>query len=237
MRRLTRSKRSANGSSRTTPGPRSSTSRPSRNTTPRSYSRRTRTEAEARTSPSKAITATDDQEGRSGSSVQLQFFGLANVQGQPIDVFDDHAVTVVQDFSFVQRARSGAPQTAIENTREALPSARITPTCPTIACGPERGPHAPYRSQLRPSSTNPPTASDADGTGNREHGCRSGGGSRSTATPRRRLQRPPRGRQSASGREVRLDQQQHQRGDHADKTQRGHRLSRTERGLLVMLGS
>ena len=71
VRRLTRTIRSIDGISRTSPGPRWSISRPSRNTTPRSYSRRTRTDAPAAASADdREHDDDDDDRGDHGASSQ-----------------------------------------------------------------------------------------------------------------------------------------------------------------------
>src|SRR6202020_627419 len=95
VRRLIRTIRSIDGIISCRPGPRWSIRRPSRNTTPRSYSRRTRIEA---ATPVAASTSRTTRTMMTAVSIsdQLPLLGRANRESQSGQPFDDDPIARVQ---------------------------------------------------------------------------------------------------------------------------------------------
>ena len=113
VRRLTRTIRSIVGISRISPGPRWSISRPSRNTTPRSYSRRTRIEAATPVSPITSSTAR--------TMMIAVIIGpaptprRAHRKRQPVQVLDDDRIARVQIVGLAIVVRVAcAPERAVD---------------------------------------------------------------------------------------------------------------------------
>src|SRR4029079_2303650 len=88
VRRVTRTMRSAIGTSNARPGPFWATKRPKRNTTPRSYSRSTRTDAPA--SDTASTTRTDRTTKTAVISLHLPFLGRSDGESEAVERLDDH---------------------------------------------------------------------------------------------------------------------------------------------------
>ena len=112
VRRLTRTMRSIDGTSRISPGPRWSISRPRRNTTPRSYSRSTRTEAAVTASPI-TIRMTSTIASRA-SPDQLPFLGGADRDRQAVELFDDDPVSDSARLLLGPQRTAGLPERAVD---------------------------------------------------------------------------------------------------------------------------
>src|SRR5947209_3225724 len=98
VRRLTRTIRSRDGISSCSPGPRTSVSRPSRNTMPRSYSRSTRTAlaTAARATTSSTARMTMMTVTIDAPLEQLPFLGRAYREGEPVQMLHDDRVAAVK---------------------------------------------------------------------------------------------------------------------------------------------
>src|SRR5829696_8179500 len=113
VRSVTRTMRSAIGTSSTRPGPFCVTRRPKRKTTPRSYSRSTRTEAPASDTPSTMRTTRTTR--TAVISLHLPFLGRSNGKGEAVDGFDDHGAARGHWHAFpIEIPQTGAPQRAVE---------------------------------------------------------------------------------------------------------------------------
>ena len=166
VRRLTRTIRSSDGISTWSPGPRSSISRPSRNTTPRSYSRRTRIElATAVSADHKDDDDDDDDRGDHGLD-QLPLLGRAHAQRQSFEPLDDDRVArrAARHSSNRRRRPATGGRATARRPAATLPSAsvqlRTVPIWPMI-------PSAPVRTRrwrtAPPLRTENSTAARADG--------------------------------------------------------------------------
>src|SRR5687767_12866240 len=113
VRRDTRTMRSAMGTSSTMPGPFWATRRPKRKTTPRSYSRSTRTDAPAIDSIS--ATKTTRTTRTAVISTHLPFLGRSDSQGQAVDRLDDHSAAFGHWHAFpLEFPHASAPERAVE---------------------------------------------------------------------------------------------------------------------------
>src|SRR4051812_20612339 len=113
VRSVTRTIRSANGSKNTNPGPFWATRRPKRNTTPRSYSRNTRTDAPA--SEIASANSTTSTVRTAVISVHLPFLGRSDSQGQALDRLDNDGAAFGRRRAFlVELPDACAPERAVE---------------------------------------------------------------------------------------------------------------------------
>src|SRR5215211_6608934 len=113
VRRVTRTMRSAIGMSSTRPGPFWATRRPKRNTTPRSYSRSTRTDAPA--SDTASTTRTTRTIRTAVISVHLPFLGRSDSKGETVDRLDDDGAAFGHRHAFpLELPHAGAPERAVE---------------------------------------------------------------------------------------------------------------------------
>src|SRR5215211_4971355 len=113
VRSVTRTIRSATGTSSTRPGPFWATSRPKRKTTPRSYSRSTRTDAPARDTAS--TTKTTRTTRTAVISLHLPFLGRSDSEREAVDRLDDHGAALGHGQAFrFEFPQTGAPERAVE---------------------------------------------------------------------------------------------------------------------------
>src|SRR5215212_1635178 len=113
VRSVTRTIRSAIGVSSTRPGPFWATSRPKRKTTPRSYSRSTRTDAPA--SDTASTTRTTRTTRTAVISLHLPFLGRSNGEREAVDRLDDHGAALGHGQAFrFEFPQTGAPQRTVE---------------------------------------------------------------------------------------------------------------------------
>src|SRR5215207_6539871 len=113
VRSVTLTMRSAIGMSSTRPGPFWATRRPKRKTTPRSYSRSTRTDAPA--SEIATTTRTTRTIRRAVISTHLPFLSRSDSKGEPVDRFDDDGAAFGhRSVSLVEVPHAGAPERAVE---------------------------------------------------------------------------------------------------------------------------
>src|SRR3954452_20103791 len=105
--------RSATGINSTRPGPFWATRRPKRNTTPRSYSRSTRTDEPA--SDTASTTRTSKTIRTALISVHLPFLGPSDGQFEPIDrLADDGAALGHRRAALPELPHTGPPKCAVE---------------------------------------------------------------------------------------------------------------------------
>src|SRR3954469_3557935 len=113
VRRVTRTMRSATGMSSTRPGPFWATRRPKRNTTPRSYSRSTRTDEPARVTAS--TTRTSKTIRTAVISVHLPLLGRSDGQGEAFDRLDDDGAALGHRRAvLLELPQTGAPEPAVK---------------------------------------------------------------------------------------------------------------------------
>src|SRR5215216_2253896 len=112
VRRVTRTMRSAIGISSTRPGPFWATRRPKRKTTPRSYSRSTRTDAPA--SDTASTTRTTRTTRTAVISLHLPFLGRSHSKGETVERLDDHGAALGHRHAFLEFPQTGAPERAVE---------------------------------------------------------------------------------------------------------------------------
>src|SRR4051794_11039664 len=113
VRSVTRTMRSAIGMSRTSPGPFWATSRPNRNTTPRSYSRSTRMDEPA--SESASATRTTRTMSTAVISVHLPFLGRPDCKREAVYRFDHHGAALGHGCALpLELPHACAPQRAVD---------------------------------------------------------------------------------------------------------------------------
>src|SRR5215216_866741 len=112
VRSVTRTMRSAIGTSSARPGPFWATRRPKRKTTPRSYSRSTRTDAPA--SDTASTTRTTRITRTAVISLHLPFLGRSNSEGEAVERLDDHGAALGHRHAFLELPKTGAPERAVE---------------------------------------------------------------------------------------------------------------------------
>src|SRR3954471_15347432 len=113
VRSVTRTIRSAIGISSTRPGPFWATRRPKRNTTPRSYSRSTRTDEAARLNASTARTTSTMR--TAVISLHLPFLGRSDSQGEALDRLDDDGAAFGHGRALLfELPQTGTPECPVE---------------------------------------------------------------------------------------------------------------------------
>src|SRR5829696_7266412 len=209
-----RSIRSTTGMSSTSPGPLAPIRRPRRKTTPRSYSRSTRTEAPAKAT---RIAATTARAMRTAvMSDQLSGIGLAHAQREAADALDDDVVALVQLLVVLGPLGPRPPQGAVdEDLPDRLGGAAdyADVAHDALRAAPRPAPAGTRRLQRGLGDHGAGDKDDDDGDRHREGHAPAGGRDQGDRPARERAdaERP----EDAGGREVGLRRQQP--GAHREK--------------------
>src|SRR5215211_4196540 len=170
VRRVTRTMRSAIGISSTRPGPFWATRRPKRNTTPRSYSRSTRTDAPA--SDSASITSTTRTIRTAVISVHLPFPGRSDSKGEAVDRLDDDSAAFGRRRAFLELGYAGTPQRPVQlhlTDRRRHGANRRHPA--SKGPWPTANPHAAGSERLHQQQPREREPDQRDGDAGRHHGA------------------------------------------------------------------